>query len=141
MAKLIFAVETKAGTVTRTTEGREYSHAVIVNEWPVTWCGRYDLAVKAQRQYGGEIVEAVQLEKQPQDPHKGIKIYNAELLKATGGAFYVTLLIDTDEKAYIKHTGEWSDGMGKVMKKGKEIKGYLDRLAVVYSFNKFKGVL
>lgn len=132
----IFSVVTKAGVVTRTSATKDYTHAIIVDQWPVTWCSRYDLAVKALKQYeGGEIQEAIQLDKAPVDPYKNVTIVYGY---AKGFMLSGTVVID-NQITYFRNNGVWCEIPGDEAELGTPITGYLERLAIMYKLNTWRG--
>lgn len=134
----IFSVVTKAGVVTRTSATKDYTHAIVVDQWPVTWCSRYDLAVKALKQYeGGEIQETIQLDKAPADPYKGVEIFNAYVPAGDVG-HRITVVIQ-DGVEYNRGKNGWAVGHFYSEKPCK-VTGYLERLAIMYKLNKWKEV-
>lgn len=133
----IFAVETKAGLVTRSSVTKQYTHAVVVNEWPESWASTYEYAKKAAARYKGATIKPVRvLEKQPRDPNPNRHVFGITLDRAINGVSYGYLVTDdASDKAYIKAWKDWGDANGKGYVKGKEIVGYLDKLRILYQLD------
>jgi hypothetical protein len=136
----IFAVTTKVGVITRTSLTKEYKYAIVTASGFVSaWCSRYDLAVTAAKgttwANGGEIVEVVKLDKEPKDPNPGVTIAKAR----TTVDNYLTIITDTDGGRYLMASGhDFSIATEGTVEVGSLIKGYLERLAIMYHFKSWK---
>lgn len=138
--KRIFSVTTKKGIITRESQTKEYTYAILTDMGNIsTWCSRLDLAQKAAKgttwTKGGTIVEVVELDKQPADANPGMKLeegYNKDNQRRY-------LITDTDGKQYVGNYDEFQILTDDVeLTQLHTMDGYLDRLYNLYSFNGWK---
>ena len=138
--KRIFSVTTKKGIITRESQTKEYTYAILTDMGNIsTWCSRLDLAQKAAKgttwTKGGTIVEVVELDKQPADANPGMKLeegYNKDNQRRY-------LITDTDGKQYVGNYEEFQILTDDIeLTHLHTMDGYLDRLYNLYSFNCWK---